>query len=70
MGKTVDTNEFLRVRAARKVEKTLNEFKRTRLASRKVDERTNLRDKGGWEGGWGTNKQHRDYKHCIGLQKL
>jgi len=70
VGKTVDTNKFLWVRAARKVEKTLNEFKQTHLASRKVDECTNLRDKGGWEGGWGTNKQCRDYKHHIGLQKL
>jgi len=70
VGKTVDTNEFLWVRAARKVEKTLNEFKQTRLASRKVDEHTNLRDKGGWEGAWGTNKQHRDSNHRIGLQKL
>jgi hypothetical protein len=34
------------------------------------DERTNLRDKGGWEDGWGTNKQHRDSEHPIGLQKL
>jgi len=70
VGNTVDSNDFLWVCPARKVEKTLNEFVWTHLASRKVEECTDLRDKGGWEDGLGTTKQCRDSKHPIGLQRL
>jgi len=42
--------------------------KQVHLVSRKVDEHTDLRDKGGWEDVWGAIRWSRDSKHPMGYK--
>ena len=59
-GLTMHRVEFVRVQMVQNVEETLNEFKQTRLVSRKVGR---LRE---WEGTWVAGQRDCDCApHCI-----